>query len=192
MGDSIIRLFQFIYKWILISFYYWIYLLKGGIIYSFIPATASLWMASQQMITNKEMEIKDLFKENYANYSKSPLISFIAVFLNILVSIALFFINRSDHMFSLAMVIICVYLLVLINLNIVYTIYYLIFEKQTIRYSLALAFVTAIKHPIRSLGILLIFLCLSLLAWWNLIAFLAFGPSLFGISIHLLFQLKKL
>ncbi|KAB8125603.1 hypothetical protein F9U64_22340 [Gracilibacillus oryzae] len=189
MAGSIYRLFQFIYRLIQMSFYFWVYLIKGLVLYSLLPAVAALWATSRMVIWQQEdMEMKDFFKSHYDKYKQHRWTSFSVVILNIIVLVALFFINQSNHVISLAFVIVCIYLLVLINLNFIYMIYFLITQNHTMKNSFALAFVTAIRRPFRSFIILVLLVSVFMLMVWNLVAFLAFGPCILGVCLNVIFQ----
>ncbi|MGN8647509.1 hypothetical protein ACTNEO_15660 [Gracilibacillus sp. HCP3S3_G5_1] len=184
MSDSIQKVFQFCYKLFLISFYYWLYLLKGLIIYSFIPATASLLKTCEQfLIKDNPEDIRLLFKENYQRYHSYYFASFLSVMFVILSYTALFFVNRSDHSFSLAMIIVIIYFMVLFVINFTFGLYYLTKGKKEWRNLLAFAFVSSIKYPLRSLYILFIVAVLYVLLTWNLVAFVALAPCIYGCGI---------
>ncbi len=182
--DSIQKVFQFVYKLFLISFYYWGYLLKGLIIYSFIPATSALLKTSEQFLIKEDVEdIRVLFKQNYINYRDYRLASFVSVFFLILSYTTLFFANKSEHPFSLAIVILVIYVMVLFVTNITFVFYYLIKNIRGMKQLLALAFVSSIKCPMRSLYILFIITILYFLFTWNLVAFIALAPCIYGCGI---------
>jgi uncharacterized membrane protein YesL len=184
MSGSIQKVFQFCYKLFLISFYYWLYLLKGVVIYSFIPATASLLKTSEQFLIHENPEdIGLLFKENYQSYQSYYFASFLSVMFVILSYTALFFANRSDHSFSLALVIVIVYFIILFVINYTFILYYLTKGIKAWKKLLALAFVSSIKYPLRSIYILFIVAILSFLFTWNLVAFIALAPCIYGCGI---------
>jgi len=184
MGGSIQKVFQFVYKLFLISFYYWVYLLKGVVLYSFIPATASLLKTSEQFLIKENVEdIGVLFKENYQQYKHYRFASFGSVLFIILNYTALYFTNRADHSFTLAIVILLIYLMVLFVVNITFVVYYLIKQVSDLKKLLALAFVSSIKFPLRSLYILFIIAILYYLLTWNLVAFIALAPCIYGCGI---------
>ncbi|MGP4042512.1 hypothetical protein ACTWP4_21770 [Gracilibacillus sp. D59] len=184
MNGSIQKVFQFCYKLFLISFYYWLYLLKGVVIYSFIPATASLLKTSEQFLIKENPEdIGVIFKENYQGYQSYYFASFFSVMFVILSYTALFFANRSDHSFSLAFVIVIIYLMVLFVINYTFVLYYLTNGIKEWKSLLALAFVSSIKYPLRSLYILFILAILYVLFTWNLVAFIALAPCIYGCGI---------
>lgn len=183
-GDSIQKVFQFCYKLFLISFYYWLYLLKGIIIYSFIPATASLLKTSEQyLIKENQEDISVLFRENYQGYQSYHFASFVSVMFVILSYTVLFFANRSDHSFSLALVIVIIYFMLLFVINYTFVLYYLTNGIKEWRNLFALAFVSSIKYPLRSLYILFIMAILYFLFTWNLVAFIALAPCIYGCGI---------
>ncbi len=184
MSGSIQKVFQFCYKLFLISFYYWLYLLKGIVIYSFIPATASLLQTSEQFLIKENPEdIGELFKENYQGYDSYRFVSFFSIMFIILSYTALFFTNRSDHPFSLAFIILIIYLMILFVANFTFVMYYLINGIKNWKNLLALAFVSSIKYPLRSLYILFILAILYFLFTWNLVAFIALAPCIYGCGI---------
>ncbi|UOQ48454.1 hypothetical protein MUN88_20875 [Gracilibacillus caseinilyticus] len=189
MSESIQRLFQFIYTLFQISFYYWIYLLRGVIVYSFIPATAALWETTKIVLFQpSDEETKEIFRECYNKYRSYRGVSFAVTILLVLLQVALFYLNRSDLALRLAFMIVLIYLAALLIVNVVFVLYYFIFYHYHTKDAFALAFVTSFKKPLLSIAILLCIVVLYLLLYWNLIAFLAFGPCLFSISMSLLFR----
>ncbi|UOQ85036.1 hypothetical protein [Gracilibacillus salinarum] len=189
MSESIQRLFQFIYSLFRISFYYWIYLLRGIIVYSFIPATAALWETTKIVLFQpSDEEIKEIFRECYNKYRSYRGVSFAITILLVLLQVTLFYLTRSDLAMRLAFMIVLFYMIALLILIVVFVLYYFIFYHYRTKDAFALAFVTSFKKPLLSIAILFCTVILYLLLYWNLIAFLAFGPCLFSISMSLLFR----
>lgn len=192
MGGSIYRVFLFIYTLIRISFYFWGYLLRGAVLYSFIPATLSLIEVSKHVLDKHEdKELREYYSEAYNSYKKYRMLSFIVVVIGIFLYVLLFFVNRFENAYSVAMIIVLFYFGVLLAIILSYMFHYLIFYVEQIRSGVALAFVSTIKHPVQTFYILLSIIAIYLLFAWNLVAFIALGPCLYGFLMVIIFNRFK-
>lgn len=165
----------------LLSFYFWINLLKGLVVYSFIPASCALIITISDMGSLHESDIKMIYKRNYQKYNKYKLQSFLFIFIIILCYVTLFYLNDFNNNISTIFTIFIIYIGLMTIILFTYCIHFLAFKNLDFKQSILLSFVTAIKKIIISGSILGFYLLLYTIAKMNLFLFIVFVPIGYGL-----------
>ncbi|MBB5325712.1 putative membrane protein YesL [Anoxybacillus tepidamans] len=191
MDNKIYTFFQTVYKCIQISIFFWLSLLKGVFIYSLIPSLSSLFRTVDDFLLQKDVQdIKELFDQHFNKFRTYKLLSFTFSLLLIICWSSLFFLNKSESSYSLALTIVVVYLLVVIFIALIYFANYTAFRPLTVKQTLALSFYSLYRHLIHSLYVLFWTMLFIWVAKLNLVFFIFFAPFLYGIAVRL--SLKKI
>jgi uncharacterized membrane protein YesL len=169
---------------------YWVYLLKGMIIYGLIPASCAVLLTIDHIQKDKmDEDIKTLFKKYYKQFDIYKVQSFIFALFIILCYTALFYLNRTEGNISIFLTVIFIYLLAMILTIFSYCINLLAFKGQTIKQAFLLSFYMVFKHVLISFSIIAIISILYASALKNFAFFIIFGPFLYGIGIK--FAVRK-
>lgn len=193
MSSKIITFIQLFYKFVQISFCFWLYLLKGLVVYSLIPTLAALLSTVHELQTGKDVEdIKGLYKKHFIAYRQYRIQSFVFVSVIIVSYTSLFFLNRLESNLTLMPIILVLYILALTLIVITYLAYILVFKKMPFKQSLALAFVSSIRKPIHSVMIGIVLVLLFISAAINLVIFVVLGPFLYGLTTKIIISNSKL
>src|SRR5699024_8649917 len=182
-----------LYKYFKVSFYFWVYLFKGLLVYGLIPATSALFLTLHYLHNDKnnnEAEIKKNYKIYYNQFSNHKVASFLISFLLILILSISYYLYVFNSAITVMLLIVNCYTLALILITFTYTIYFLTTKEMSMKQSFIFGFVSVIKNLLRSLLILAIVLLDLYIAYFNLVLFVAVGPVVYGVSTQ--FILKKL
>lgn len=194
MNSKIVIFFQYLYKYFLVSFYFWIYLLKGLVVYSLVPAISSLFSVLRDInmgVDDKTGKtVKQLYKQTFDKYKESKLTSFIYTFILIILYTGLFFFNKQQSQFSLMLTILFIYFLAMALLMLTYSSVFLSFKNMKIKDANMFAFVTIIKNIVGTVAILVVVGVVYFIADYNFLAFIIFGPFIYGLGV--IFSLYKL
>lgn len=184
-----IYIFNLIYKLCKVSLYFFVYLLKGGIVYGLIPATASMLETIKQVLEGED-EVALLYKMNSTKYTKYRLQSFFFVLLFLLLYMGIFLINRSESNAALVITVILIYFLCLFALLFVYSIIYTVTKNLPYRHIIGLSFISIIRHFDLSIIIVIMLSALYFSLKVNVLFFIVCSPFLFGLC--LLFVSKRM
>ncbi len=175
MNSKIVIFFQYLYKYFLVSFYFWIYLLKGLVVYSLVPAISSLFSVLRDINMGVDDEtgktVKQLYKQTFDKYKESKLTSFIYTFILIILYTGLFFFNKQQSQFSLMLTILFIYFLAMALLMLTYSSVFLSFKNMKIKDANMFAFVTIIKNIVGTVAILVVVGVVYFIADYNFLAF---------------------
>lgn len=182
LKNKLVHFINRIAQYTVSGFYFWIFIIRGGIIYGFVPAAIGLIKSIDVIHLDKDHSIKSVFIDSYRQYYQHKWLSF-SLFLFTGITIICFYsplftTNSRLGLIQLPLIILTV---VLWTFS-VYSVYFLAIDKQqshNTKWLYALAFDTCIRHPFNSLIILLMIFALSLLININLIIFIFFAPPLF-------------
>jgi uncharacterized membrane protein YesL len=195
MNNKLFNFIQTLYLYFQVSFYFWIHVIKGLLIYSLIPATAALFLSIKAIREQKDDEgVKSLYKTYYRKYEEYKLPSFFYSLLFSILLASLFFISKweSKPAFMLILVIIIIYLLILSIVLFSYSVYFITTRPFTFKQAMVYSFVSAIKNIIQTIGVLIIVAGLIYTAYLNFAFFVIFSPFLYGLGMTFLFsKLKK-
>jgi uncharacterized membrane protein YesL len=187
-SNGVTAFFQYIYQFFKVSFWFWMYLLKGMVIYSLIPAFCALFKTIGAVMEGKEeVNVKVYFKGIYKHHRGLKLQSFLFSLLFIMLYVCLYLLNKWQSDISLILTIVVLYLAVLTSVVFLYAIHFIMGGAvQSFNRILVLSFVQSIRHLWISLFLLL---CTGLIAYSalvNLAFFVVFGPFLLGLAAYFL------
>ncbi|WP_409848753.1 hypothetical protein [Anaerobacillus sp.] len=180
-----------LYQYVKASLLFWIYLIRGFVVYGLVPAFCSLIAVTEDVKKDQDHEkISVLFSRYYQKYNIFKLQSFLLSFLLIITYNLLFFTVQSQGSYSLIVIFILLYILGITIIVITYTCSFLVFcpEKVNFKQAIALAFVSTIKH----FGVSIILLCLLgllfAIAGINFLLFIFIAPVLYTYLISFVIQ----
>ena len=164
------------------GFYFWIFIIRGGIIYGFVPAAVGLVKSIDVIHLDEDLSIKTVFTDSRRKYSQHKWLSFcLFLFTGITIMCLYSPLFTTDSRLGFIQLPLIILTAILWTYS-VYSIYFLARDKQqshNTKWLYALAFDTCIRHPFNSLIILLMICALSLLIPINLLAFIFFAPPTF-------------
>ena len=179
---NLIKLFiDLVYQYTISSVYFWLYIVRGGIIYGFVSASIGLIHAVELIHRKEDDSIRIAFRESYQKNERHLGLSFL-LFLFSGLSLMSVYPPLHDVLPFLAWlqfpILIWTALLWIIS---IYGIYFLAYDHRkahSAKWIYALAFDTCIRHPFRSIIILLMMVAFTLLVKVNLVAFIFLAPPL--------------
>lgn len=195
MNNKLFHFIQTLYLYFQVSFYFWIHLIKGLVIYALIPATAALFLTIKAIREQKDEEgIKSIYQFFYRKYEEYKLPSFLVSVLFSVLLASLFYISKWENKpaFMLILIIVILYILALSFVLYTYSIYFITTRTFTFKQALIFSFVTAIKNILPTMGILVVGAVLIYSAYLNLAFFVIFSPFLFGLGLNFLFRKLKM
>lgn len=185
--SKLIIVVETIYKYILVSFYFWINLLKGFVIYSLIPACCALVLTISDLQNLLDNDIKTTYKAYYEKYRKYKFQSFLFIFIIILCYFSLFFLNEYNNSIATIITIVIIYVGLMTIILFTYCVHFLTFQKMDFKQSILISFVTSIKKLFISVSIFGFFLLLYLIAKGNFFLFIVVAPVGYGLmSIYVI------
>ena len=189
MNSKIMMFFQFMYKYFLTSFYFWLNLLKGLFVYSLIPAICALYLVLKDINSGvddeQNMTVKELYNKYFRLYKNYKFPSFCFTFIIIICYTGLYFLNKAEGEVFLLPTILVIYLLFMTLLVLIYFTVFVAFKGMDIKNGMIHGFLSVFKHPVSTISIIMIFVFLYLSIGFNLVFFVAFGPFLMGLGILL-------
>ncbi|GAA4057048.1 hypothetical protein [Amphibacillus indicireducens] len=191
MNNKIAGLVTKLYHYVLVSFYFWLGLLKGVFIYSLIPSLVALYLTLDHMKRNPEYtesELKEVYQESYKQYQSQKVSSFLISFSFILLATSIFFLYKDEA--SWVWLGIASYFTLLLYATVSYATYYLAFRTMAIKTSFALGFVSVIKNLSITLSIVVLFVIMAWLAFYNIVLFVVLAPILYGLIVVYVFPKK--
>ena len=192
MNNKLYYFTQTLYSYFKVSLYFWLYLLKGLIIYGLIPSTCALFLTMNAIIEEKDDQgVKSLFKTYYEKYKKYKGQSFLFSLVLSFLFAALFYLSKQQKSAAFIFIIVCCYFLALAAILFIYCTYLLSFRNLTFKQSIIFSFVTAFRNLFITLGTLIVILALLFAAYENFAFFMIFGPFLFGLAILFIFRRLK-
>lgn len=187
MQKNIINVVTKIYKFFLAGLYFWLYLLRGFVVYGLYSATCSLFVAVDELFKDLEDRfVSTIYREAAAKYNKYKLESFLSILYFSILSIAIYFVYDIPGSVASVLLFVLLYLVLLGIVLITYTSYYLAYEETVFKYALALAFINSFKRPIVSIAIFLTSFICAYIAYVNLVVLIFIAPPLFGLVAKIL------
>lgn len=186
MDSKLISIINSLYIYFLISVYFWVYLLRGFLVYGIIPAFCSLILTIDAISKGQGNEVGTLYKKNSKLFSVYKIQSFVISMFFILIYSLLFFMNMSEGVIASIATVSLMYFLILGLIYFTYYIQVLSFENLPVKQALARAYILSIKYFLRSFYIVILVYVLFILAKFNLILFLVLAPFVFGKTSTLL------
>ncbi|MGS2780098.1 hypothetical protein ACVBAX_22510 [Robertmurraya sp. GLU-23] len=180
MKNLIRLLIERISQYSISSFFFWIYMIKGGVIYGFVPSAIGLVNSLHD--DYEDQSIQSVFRMSYDQHHQYKGLSF---FLFLFSGLTVMSIYQPLHSLFPFLGLIQIPLLVwtaVLWIFFIYTVYFLATDKNQAhprKWLYALAFDTCIRHPLRSLVIFITLIAFSLIVKINLIAFIFLAPPLF-------------
>ncbi len=191
MNSKAFAFFNTVYKYFQVSFYFWLFLLKGAIIYSLIPAFSALLSTVKELHNEDEEEeqrIKDIFAKHFDTFNHYKFVSFIFSIIVITSFSSLYLLNRSTSGQALILTMLVIYVLVMTVLLFTYTIFYLGDRNIEMRQVIIISFVSMIRSFAKSIMVLIFIIVLLILAYYNFFLFMIVGPFLYAISVNVTLQ----
>lgn len=174
-----------LYHYFLISFYFWLGLVKGLIVYASVPAVLALLTTLEFVNGHEDVEeklIKASFNNYYSKYQHYRFTSFVFSFLLIINSSLLFWCLINEYSwFWLGLLGYC---LVLVMVSFSYFIYYLSQRAMLLKEAFAYGFVKMIKRIEITLAMIVLCLVLLGLAYFNFVLFIVLAPVVYGLSLN--------
>lgn len=181
--------FQMIYKLFQVSFYFWIYLLRGLVLYSVIPALSAMLLTINDILADDdEGDVKEKYKKYFHMYKRYKLQSFMFTSIIIFSNVVLFYLNKMEGNLSIILSIVAIYILFFTAVTLTYCVNYLVIKQLSFKQSFALAFISVVRNIMRTLLLIVVIFLLYLAAYWNLVFFVFFGPFIFGLVSKFLVQ----
>lgn len=187
MNSHIYAFFNTLYKYFQVSFYFWLFLLKGSIIYSLIPSFTALLLTIKELHNegaDEENHVKDIFTKHFNLFNQYKFVSFVFSIIVITSFSSLYLLNRSTSPYALMLTILVIYTLVMTVLLFTYTIFYLMNQHVEIRQMIMISFVSMIRNFAKSIMVLIFIIVLLILAYYNFLLFIIVGPFLYAISVN--------
>lgn len=186
MDSKLYIFFNTIYRYVLVSLYFWLYLLRGLVIYSVIPAFIALLLTVKDLKqkSTEETSVKDIFKHHFNQHDQYRLGSFVFSITTLTLFSSLILLNKTNTKISLMGTIIVFYFLIFTLILFTYGIFYLAFHTKQLKQSVMISFIEMIKKFISSFYILVLIIILLVVAYYNFLLFLVCFPSCFGIGIN--------
>ena len=175
------------YKYFIASFYFWVYLFRGIVVYGLIPSSCSLFSVMEDIKEDRDCDgIKKLFFAYYREYKIYRIHSLIFAFITFSIYASLFFLNKVNNKIALIFTIVLIYLLAMILLILTYTINYLVFKKCDFKTAFISSFIFTVKNIFPSLSIVISFIMLFIIGRMNLVFLIFFLPFLYVLLVRTL------
>jgi len=187
LNSKLFEFFNSVYKYFQVSFYFWVSLLKGAIIYSLIPAFSALLLTIKELHEEdkeEEQHVKEMFSKHYHTFNRFKFVSFIYSIIVITSFSSLYLLNRSTTSYALLLTMLIIYILIMTVLLFTYTIYYLGNHDIEMKQIITISFVSMIRKFGKSLMLLIFIIALLLLAYYNFLLFMIISPFAYGISVN--------
>ncbi|WP_033826956.1 MULTISPECIES: hypothetical protein [Bacillaceae] len=179
MASKVFDIVNKTYRYISLSFLFWLYTVKGLMIYSIISAPCAIFKTFETIRTeNKDIEISKEYKRNAKKFDKTRLPSFILAFVTISIISLLFLLAKTNSPYTLLFSIILIYLLCTAYVYIVYLSYHLSILNKAGKEAYILAYVAIFRNFGISLSLVVMMILLIAVAWYNLFLFFVIAPSI--------------
>ncbi|KGA97804.1 hypothetical protein AJ85_15560 [Alkalihalobacillus alcalophilus ATCC 27647 = CGMCC 1.3604] len=176
-----------VYQGVKASLLFWVYMLRGLIIYGFLPSLFALLAVMNDIrrgFEEEEHSVSSLYSEYYNKYSEYKAGSFLFSFLFVLYYTGLFFINqRPDDGVSLLLTIFVVYILALTIIVLSYGAHFVVIKQMTLKAGCIHGFLAALRNLLLSIGLLAVVFGLGYIATINFFLFIISFPALYGFAI---------
>jgi uncharacterized membrane protein YesL len=189
MNSKIYQFFNTLYDYLKVSFFWWIYLFRGAVVYGFLPAGCALVYTVEELLHKKESSVvSELFKKYYNQFIRYKGQSFL--FSIILVSswFLLFLLNRINGTAAIIGTIVIIYVMALTLIVYSYLINFLSTKDISFKQAFARSYIAVFKMPKTTFTILLVLLGMVTAAYINFAFFFFFGPFLYGIALRFILQ----
>lgn len=185
MEKKALGVFQKLYQYFQVSFYFWLSILKGFVIYSLVPAFTALLRTMEDLHhENNGESVKQIFSRHYQIYKSQKLLSFLFAMIMIISYSALVLLNKVESNLTLILTIVFIYLMVLNMIVFTYTVFYLSDRELGSKEVVILAFVSMVKYFMLSIYVLIIISILLVAAYINFLFFVITAPFLYGMAVN--------
>lgn len=191
MENKIYHFFNKLYKYFKVSIWFWLYLMRGAIIYGVFSATGTLFAVMTEMETNDEDEPRELFAKHYAHYRKLKMVSFIFSIIMILLYIGLIYVNYINTAMAMMFKVIFIYFGSMVIILFAYSINEMIVPTKTLKENLIHSFIKMIKNFFTSMWILIFSVALIIMGMKNLVILIFIVPFIYSLGIKLLLREVK-
>lgn len=181
LNNKIILFINRVAQYTTAGYYFWIYLLRGGLVYGLVPAGIGLIHSIESIHNEVEYSIRISFEEAYQKHKGNKLLSFVVFLLTVasLLSVYYSLITASPVLgfFQFPLVFFTFFAWIYY----IYCIYFLADPpkgKEDQKWLYAIAFDTCIRRFMNSLIILATIIAISFLVRINLLVFIFFAPPL--------------
>jgi uncharacterized membrane protein YesL len=193
---NLIKLFiDFVSQYTISSYYFWLYIIRGGIIYGFVSASVGLIHAVELIHRKEDDSIRSAFQESYTKNKSHIGLSFLLFLFSGLSLMSIYPpLHETLPILTWMQIPILIWTFLLWTIAI-YSIYFLAHDQQnahSAKWIYALAFDTCIRHPLRSLVILLMIVAFTLIIKVNLVAFIFLAPPLLIIATKKIVFIPKI
>ncbi len=178
-----------LYKYFLASFFFWVYILKGVLVYSLIPAGYALFSVIEEI--RKERDdgtIGGLFKSYYQEYKHLKLQSFLSSFLLIVIYSLLFLANQYSGGLAALISFVMIYFLAVTIILLTFSMNFLRYHSLTFKDTLIYSFIYSIRNLWVTIIILVALGLIAKISNKNFIILLFISPSLYGLFVRFLFE----
>jgi len=189
MNSKIYQFITTLYDFLKVSFYWWIYLFRGAVVYGLLPAGCALVQTVEELLHKKESgEVSELFKKYYNQFTHYKGQSFL--FSIILVSswFLLFLLNRINGTAAIIGTIVVIYVMALTLIVYSYLINFLSPKDISFKQAFARSYIAVFKMPKATFTILLVLLGMVAAAYINFAFFFFFGPFFYGTALRFTLQ----
>ncbi|WP_025026092.1 DUF624 domain-containing protein [Caldalkalibacillus mannanilyticus] len=177
----VVEIIETMYKYMKVSMLFWMYLLKGAIVYGLIPSSCALLATMKEIRSGEDhVQISERFAMYYNHYASYRWMSFAVVFCGVAVYAILFFLNVQTGPQSQLLSMFFFYLFGLLLVWLTYALTILVKREQSVKECAAKAFVLTIKYLWISVFILMLLWSLFYIAKLNLVLFLVMAPCLYA------------
>ena len=182
MNTALFRGVSFLSKCFTASGYFWLYTLKGLVVYGVLPAACMLTSVLADLKQEGDTDIALASKGYYRKYQGVQSASVMLSFVFVCLLSGLYWLSYQDGENRLFFLIIALYLLGLTLVITVYLIHFIVFSRMKFKHALAFSFVYGIKKWQYSLMLLVSISSLYLISRDNLVMFIFFLPFLLSLS----------
>lgn len=183
-----VKLITVFYSLVTTSLLYYKYILKGLLVYNFLPATIALLVTVKSVWEGTdEVAIAQLFKENMDKYRHSKFQSFIMSFPLIIFYLMIFLIQtRYTNNLSLILLFILLYVFFLYIVVITLYCYISTEKKYTFKNTILLALYLSLRKIWVSISIIVLIGLFYQLAAFNFLLFLLIAPFSYTLMLNML------
>lgn len=186
MDSKLISFINTLYIYFLVSMYFWVYLIRGFLIYGILPAFSALVLTIDDISKGEDDDVGNLFKKHNKEFSVYKFQSFIIAMYFIFLYSLLFLMNNYDNSIAAVTIVSLICLLILGAVFFTYYIQVLSFKNIRSKRALMTSYILAIRYFVNSFLIVSVIYLLSVLAKTNLFIFLLLAPFIFGKSTRLI------
>ncbi|WP_158318458.1 DUF624 domain-containing protein [Alkalihalobacillus hemicellulosilyticus] len=180
-----------VYYYIQASILFWLFVLRGFVVYGLVPATAGLFAVIADVksgrMDEEDVSIAQMYRRYYRAYATYKWGSFLFALVFALLYMTTFLLNESATEYSLIGLIVMLYLLAIFLLLFTYTSYLITEGKgHSFNQAVGISFVLALKNLLRSVFMLVGMFALYYIGTLNLLLFAVSAPALYSVMVRAL------